>query len=437
MKKPLYYFTGIYLVLFTLYSLATRFTLTACFMDGAINTWLYRGILAVGCILAFTRIPALQENIRKKDTLLLALFVLILFIGIFLNRNYGLTDNLYGFLTFGFELVLFYWLAHSLTEKDWLYYLKRIILLGSFLWDIACVGSIALYLFNIRYVCQYASDHGTVRQGIVDGRLFGLFTDPNFAAFTSLLLIYGLWYVIRHSHLKLVRIFCYGSMAVQMIYIIMSNSRTVYLSVIGSVLFFVLFLFHQRGEKAKQLVLRGILTLLCLVVLHVAVMFVMQTSAKLITPDRDTETELLRNDIDTDNISNNRFTIWTAYLKLYRKQPIFGFSFRSAIPFAEKNEPDGYLAQTQYVTHNSYLSLLVETGILGFLVMAVFLLSLLVRVVKRVREKKPVSDTFLLFSTWILSTLIFCLCFHDIFFTLNIETMLFWCGLGYLNKECP
>ena len=173
--------------------------------------------------------------------------------------------------------------------------------------------------------------------------------------------------------------------------------------------------------------------MLLLVVVYAATMFTLKSVARIITPTRDTKAELIRDDVNDENISNNRFTIWTAYLQLYKEKPVFGFSFRSALPYATQNNPDGYLAKTQYVTHNGYISLLVETGIVGFLIMAIFMIQLLARFLQRSKEKRPVSNTYVVFSTWILAILVFCLCFHDIFFTMNIETMLFWIGAGYLT----
>ncbi len=443
-KNALTHCTGIYIILFALYSLATRFTLTATFMDGNINNILYRFLLLAGCFLALWQLILIRQKLLTRDTVLLSLFVAVLCIGILSNRHYGLGDNIYGLFTFGFQLVLFYYMNRTLQERDMnltiAHYFTRMVLLCSFLWDIACLGSIGQYLLNIHYVCKYANDHGVVRQGITDGRLFGLFTDPNFAAFTSLLLIWGLLYVTRESGLRVVRIFSWASIVIQTIYIIMSNSRTVYLSVAGSTLFLVLLLSYRKKQGGdhiiRHLFLRGLMTVLALIALYFAVMFPMKGIGKLIIPERDSETEMQRDDIDMENISNNRFTIWGAYLELYTEKPVFGFSLRSALPYATETDPEGYLAQTQYVTHNGYLSLLVETGIAGFVILMLFLLMLLIRNIRYCRKKENhLSSTYLLFATWLVAILVFCLCFHDIFFTMNLETMLFWFGLGYLNRQ--
>lgn len=456
-KNALVKCTGIYMVIFALYSLATRFTLTATFMYGRINNCLYRFLLIAGCLLALWQLLLLfgrrQTIFAHSLSGLLLLFTATLFVGILSNRDYGMTDNIFGLVTFGFQLVLFYYMHHFMDGarpyRHFPHLLTRILLLCSFLWDIACLGSIGQYLLNIHYICRYADDHGTVRQGITDGRLFGLFTDPNFAAFTSLLLVLGLLYVTRESKLRIIHIFCWTSIAIQTIYMVMSNSRTVYLSVAASALFLVLFLSYRKAREnetansrasasamIKLLLLRALFTILALIALYFAILLPVRGLAKLISPQRNLETELLRDDVNLENISNNRFTIWSAYLELYKEKPLFGFSLRSALPYATENDPDGYLAQTQYVTHNAYLSLLVETGIVGFVIMMIFLLVLFVRNVNYCRKNEtPPTNTWLLFAVWILAILVFCLCFHDIFFTMNLESMLFWCGLGYLNSQ--
>ena len=162
--------------------------------------------------------------------------------------------------------------------------------------------------------------------------------------------------------------------------------------------------------------------------------FPMQNIGKQVEPERRAE-DLVRDDVGGDNLTNNRSTIWVNYLDLYKKKPVFGFSINTALPYATEHDPNGYLAQTQYVTHNGYLSLLVETGILGFLFMAAFLIVMLIRNVKRIRTKEKISPDYVLALCLVVAVLIFLICFHDIFFTVNIETMLLYLSMGVLFIE--
>ncbi len=143
--------------------------------------------------------------------------------------------------------------------------------------------------------------------------------------------------------------------------------------------------------------------------------------------------DMVREDVNTDNITNNRSTIWKNYLSLYKEKPLFGFSVRSALPYVTDKYPDSYLAKTQYVTHNGYLSLLVETGAVGFCVMGTFFLLVLLQSIKKLRQKETVRESYLFFTSLTVSILIFLMCFHDVFFTVNIETMLLYIAVGYLH----
>lgn len=436
--------TVLYMVFFSLYSLMTRFTVTAGLMDGWINTCFYRFLLLAGILLAvwwlFKERGCFSGKGNKTDLLLLSAFFLVLGISTLSNHAYGIMDNLYGMVTFGFEMVLFYIMGRTLNTSEWNRILKKVILICAVLWDVACSASIVQFLMNISYTIQYAGDHGAVRQGITDGRLFGLFSDPNFAAFTSLLLIWGLRHLLTGDIRQFTRVFIRFSIAVNGIYIVMSNSRTVYLSVVGSIVFYVLLSSYKKLQKRNlsglqttcHLFLRAAAAILLTVAAYLFILTALRGAASLICPERDTAVEMVRNDVTKENISNNRFTIWQAYLNLYKEKPVFGFSVRSALPYAAHNNPDGYLAQTGYVTHNSYLSLLVETGAAGFITMGAFVILLVLHSFKRIRSLSEITGTYILFATWLVSILIFCLCFHDIFFTLNLETMLFISSLGFL-----
>lgn len=434
---------GLYMIVFSIYSLASRFTLTSYVMDGTINNMCYRLLLVIGCLLALWLFLTVKKSLFTKDIAILTTFIASLCVGIISNHAYGLMDNLYGLVTFGFQIILFYLLSRVADHSYFDTWIQKILLFSAILWDIAVLISIYQYLMNISYLFQFAKEEEAVRQGLVDGRLFGTFSDPNFAAFTSLLLCFGLYYIAKNTAHKILRVYAYVSIIINCIYIVLSNSRTVYLSVVGTVLFFSLFRAYKTGQKkdfpAKQMLLSllkcAILTVICLIVAYFIILFPLQGVAKTLAPERNTETEMVRDDVNDGNISNNRFTIWQSYLELSKEKPFFGYSFRSAIPYAEKNHPGGYLDTTKYVTHNSYISLFVETGLVGFLLMAVFFVFILIRVLFRCRKKEPVSDLFLLFMTWLVAILIFGICFHDIFFTMNFETLLFWMGLGYLWKN--
>ena len=124
---------------------------------------------------------------------LLGGFILVLCITTLLNRSYNFFDNVLGVITFGVQLILFFSYYHMTEKKEFSFTIQLTAVASSILWNICCAISLAQYLLNIQYRTLNPIGN-TVRQGIVDGRLFGIFSDPNFAAFTSFLVLMLLAY---------------------------------------------------------------------------------------------------------------------------------------------------------------------------------------------------------------------------------------------------
>lgn len=446
-----------YIVFYAIYSISTRFLPTAVLCEGLPADLLYKTIIIGAGLLALAHIILLLRSVRPdKFMLLLAVFIVILGISAFTNRQYEFAGNITGIATFAAQLIVFCFLPQVMSENELSLCLIRTAFFSSFFWTPGCAFSLYQYIVNMHYITQ-SPEGRMVRQGIADGRLFGLFSDPNFAAFTSLIIILLLIYAMKRCknetllHTKFQKpFFIYGivCIVINLAYLIMSNSRTIYIAAVGTLLFFVLmrtYRLHResgttdRIQFLRDLVKKTALALAAVVAIYAVIFFPLRGIGYLIAPDRDIN-DMVREDVNIENITNNRSTIWQHYLKLYTDKPVFGFSVRSALPYATEKYPGSYLAETQYVTHNSYLSLLVETGLTGFTVMGAFFILFFLHSLKRVQKKEAVSDSYFLFAALTVSVLLFMAAFHDIFFTVNIETMLLFTGIGYIihaNESVP
>lgn len=435
--------TRYYILFYALYSMTQRIIPISVFCVGTLAGILYKLIVAAGgCLALAYLISGLKKWKMNSLFAVLGGFTLILCITTLLNHSYNFFDNVLGVITFGIQIILFFSYYHMTERKEFSFTMQLTAVVSSILWTVCCAISLAQYLLDIQYRTLNPIGN-TVRQGIVDGRLFGVFSDPNFAAFTSFLLLILLAYTFYCQTNRILRIYLGISALINVAYIVFSNSRTVFLCVIGTVFFFVLLLTYRQhiasgSTSVSRLLLYAArnlaLSLAGMVVVYSLLFFPMQNIGQQMEPQRS-ETDLVRDDVGGDNLTNNRSTIWINYLDLYKKKPVFGFSINTALPYATEHDPNGYLAQTQYVTHNGYLSLLVETGILGFLLMAAFLILMLIRNVKRIRTKEKISPDYILALCLVVAVLIFLICFHDIFFTVNIETMLLYLSMGVLFIE--
>lgn len=449
MKQLVNRITCWYIVFYAVYSISTRFVPTALLCEGMIAGILYKSVVIGAGLLALCYL-ILARTIRPDKTfILLAAFVLILGISIITNREFEFTENILSTGTFTAQLIVFYLIARMMPEAMIAACLRRIALFTSLFWTPGCAFSLYQYIINDHYVTRNPENR-LIRQGIIDGRLFGLFSDPNFAAFTSLLIVILLLFALRtvNSQLPSMKLFSiYGIVCIiiNLAYLVMSNSRTIYIAAVGTILFFVLLTTYRRhlqsGDTDRKsffvdCVKRTAITLAAIAAVYSILFFPIQGIGHLVVPDRSSD-DMIREDVNLENISNNRSTIWKNYLALYKEKPVFGFSIWGALPYATDRYPDSYLAQTQYVTHNGYLSLLIETGCIGFLIMGIFFTMTAMRFCRRVQKKEAVSDCFLFFAVIITAILIFLLCFHDVFFTVNIETMLLFTAVGYIGNCLP
>lgn len=442
MKNTVNRITFCYIIFLALYSISTRFVPTAILCEGPAADILYKTVIIGGGVLSLFYLWLLKDILRPGLPLfLLAGFIAILGISTLLNYKYELAGNILGMATFVSQLIIFYFLPLIMPKAQIVKCIKYTAVFTSFFWTIGCISSLYQYIKNIHYT-TISPENLRIRQGIVDGRLFGLFSDPNFAAFTSLIIIILLIYTIVHTKITALKTYAAISILINLCYLIMSNSRTIYITALG-VLFVAVILITYNNLKSDLasdtrtfLLLSGkrlLITMAGVVAVYSVIFFPMRQFGQLMEPERNVN-DMVREDVNTDNITNNRSTIWKNYFSLYKDKPVFGFSIRSALPYATDKYPDSYLARTQYVTHNSYISLLIETGFTGFAVMGIFFLLVFVQSLRRIRQKEKISDNYLLFVTLIVAILIFLMCFHDVFFTVNIETMLLYIGIGYLCK---
>lgn len=186
--------TRYYILFYALYSMTQRIIPISVFCVGPLAGILYKLIVGVGgCLALVYLISGFKKWKMNSLFALLGGFTLVLCITTLLNRSYNFFDNVLGVITFGVQLILFFSYYHMTEKKEFSFTIQLTAVASSILWNICCAISLAQYLLDIQYRTLNPIGN-TVRQGIVDGRLFGIFSDPNFAAFTSFLVLMLLAY---------------------------------------------------------------------------------------------------------------------------------------------------------------------------------------------------------------------------------------------------
>ncbi len=458
-----------YIMLYMIYTGVFSLTPIRSWMEGgSVNGLVYALLAGVGGLLLLVDFFHDQVMFSRKHSILLVAFVVAMGISTLCNASYGITSNLKTTVWTAIQMFLLLCID-TRQPKERMFRQFRIFgetFCG--VWTVAVCYSLWMYLAQVAGVYHFHDVAYGVRTGFVDSRLFGVFSDPNYASMTSLAAM-GLLtlFLTRPGRSLGWRIYYSVSLVLQMCYVILSGSRTAELALAGSCAVVVGFLAWCWVERKGE---RRILRLLAAVlgaVLSVALVFGLFSLGKTglsyaphayqtifptettngeqtIPSNREEETvattpnrvDLTRGDVvDSADFSNNRFQIWSDYLKVFATTPIVGTSPRNPNAYVMDHFDNLYINQKQYSVHNSYLVVLVCTGILGAVPMALWLVLVVVDVLGYLIRRRNSRDEYyplVLGLTGVMAALaIGAFPLLYLFFSNMVLDVIFWVLLGY------
>ncbi len=459
-KDIMLYVTTAYMVFLSIYTLGLRISLWATGWD-MIYSWcrvfyLY-GISILGCgVLGVLLIIKGRKIILKPDVLLLAGLILWLCISAVFNSDLGLKENISGVADIAVTVVAFYLVGRIYGGDKLIFILKRVMLFAIPVWSVGCIVSLGMYLSNYNGYYKFNGFLRASRQGIMEGRLFGCFSDPNYAAMISCLLIAVMVYMLRLDFLKnrkglvgaALRVYFKTCIGLSALYIALSGSRSTLVAMtVTCVITMFVYTFKKRSEgeeKDRFGTIKGnalwvyfsriFAACFLLIAVNYAALYGMQGVGYLVAPDRDMSVEFERDDVTAENISNSRFQIWMDYMTLVKDRPVTGLSSRGALVYARRLDPTSYLSTMGYNPHSMFVQMCVQGGIVGILIMLAFLIRAFVQIVKLVRTKKISAYTILMIALICIHG-VYCVFNVGIFITPCVEAMLAWVALGSLEKS--
>ena len=410
------------------------------------------GLLLLGADLIFRRCWITLPHIW-----LLLLFFCVYAASIFFHSRYEFLANIKTMAWMGIQMFLLCAPDDEIPYKMHLKHMSWIADLFISIWLIGAMVSFGQYCVQYGAYVANITDVGLhySRQGFVDNRLFGVFTDPNFASICSILAI-GLAVLALYLHRgeKLRRIYYIVSIVFQLIYVILSGSRTSILAcmavaAVGGAMLAGVWIQKRGVIRALSLLLAAVLSAAIFYggqqVVKIGLSYVPGAVAKVwqmadpdAAPDDDFSLEdLERYDVEgSENISNNRFAIWSDYLKVLGKSPLLGVTPRGGLLFAEDHFEDLFILRKQYLVHNGYLAVLVGTGILGAVPMALWLLLALWKVFAYLRTHRTERDgryvVVSILTAASAAPLVAAFFLLELFFCMEISAFLFWPLFGYL-----
>ena len=460
-EEPFRKVKEIYILCYVGYVLIARIVPLVNIISLGVNSVIYSALAIAGALIFAFDFLMHFTMFKSRENIILLIFCVVCVISSIINMDYGITSNVKTLVWMAIQFFVLFSIVNVRDSSEIDSTMTKIMKFTAAVWFIGVLVSVFEFLLQIGYVAPF--DDFPRRQGFVEARLFGVFTDPNFAAVTSLMVILFCWMLLKTENKKPIRVYYYVNIALQLIYIVLSGSRTAKYG--GLMLAFIVGLLCVRnrelGRDQIKLVLRSLLGGVVAVALSLAVIFVVkQTLPKMaelcnmisstIQSEEDydkmkklraaklkeaEEISIERPDVTDENISNNRFKIWTNYIEASSDHRAFGLSPRNLMSFLKANDPDNYLVKRGYdETHNGWLAIFVCTGITGTLVMTAFFINYAYECCLYIKaKKKQAYDTKVI----VLLGSVFVIAFSallqpEIFFINTYGAITFWLFMGYL-----
>lgn len=421
----------------------------------AISAYIYTVVAFIGVLILLLDLWLSRKNLKKIEYLFPCLFVLAGIISALVNYQYELLANIKTLAIMAVQFDCFYMLNTHWKNQDSRALVVKLMQSFLVIWFIAV--AISLGEFVIDYAMNLGPNHGDLsylRQGFYDERLFGTFADPNYASVLSVVAIcFCIIFLRRKDNKILLKIYYIINLLMQWLYVVLSGSRTALLSMctgLGVVVLVLLWNYLRQKYVAciHCIVIPVFVALFCVgiicgcysttkeVMSYIPGVYteVEENQESTTTPQK---VDLNRDDVEnSDNISNNRFTIWKDAITIWKSTPLVGATSRGYLEYAKDKVGDLYIVERSYVTHNGYLSTLLFSGLLGTAVMVGWIGFLLYRIIKYLfyrscSEDSEYVNVVVLFAG-VISMGVATILLSLVFYETMISGGIFWMMCGYL-----
>lgn len=423
--------------------------------------------IVLGAVLILTRLLKWKDYVKTPGLLLMALMCASFLLSTFMNRQYGMTDNLKWLIWMGIQ---FFGLYAMPLKRDKSHVIFEYKIIGSLVLVGSVLGSIASLKMLPEGYSQMiqTSDGEFIITGFMWDRLWGVYTDPNYGAVISAIGIFLALGWIFISKGIAVKSLCGLAIATNYAYVVFSDSRTATLALALALLFFLgIFVFKKikensqvgRGKKQAVKLLVAVLAALLLMGGCYRVSYVWkedniqyqqqiakERASKLAKKDaqknknnqkNQKKTETLRDQQLDEDVSNGRFNLWKSAIEVWESSPVYGTGYSTFAKYAEEHVPDTYAvnnSQGTYISlHNEFFNVLAYQGALGALLFVAMILRLLIYILKGNFVAMVKGDLYPVIILCCLGTVAVSMVFLlDGFYANSVSAAVLWIFSGYL-----
>lgn len=377
------------------YLLLTLATFITVIYASPVQPLLVKASLVLGMVLILIRVVKIRKYAKMPCVILMVLFCVSFLLTTVMNRQYGITENGKWVIWTGIQFFALYVCDVERSEEK---YRREFRILSHILIVCSSIAALASIVQLVQVYSQYitTADGEFIVTGYTWGRLWGVYTDPNYGAVISVISItLSLLFILQKK--GLIRIAYIVSIILNFVYFVYSDSRTGEIAIVVSVGLFLILWFSKKKASAKKIVRFGVpvILIVCIAAAGFGGMQVMKSQYgkyyAAVSAERaknrpkqevkkDNSTAGRKQDIQQD-VSNGRFALWQSAVEVWETSPVYGAGYSTFVPYAQEHTPDTYAVnndQGNYTSmHNTFFNALAFQGTIGAVLFVLIALRVL------------------------------------------------------------
>ncbi len=381
-----------------------------------------------------------------------------------------LLDNFLINFVFVLHLAICFFIFYSVHTEKKLNFRRELYNIARILVYVTTVlGIVGLALLVIGIDFEFLS----VKFIVYENRFTGLFINPNQLGFIAVVSIMCCHMLVKKDFIRLSgcrrvsRIWIGACVAVNSISLLLCDSNGAIILLIGYAFFFVVYKMFGTENKFNffQIFVRSMASVLAGLVI-VSSIFLLRNVCQLgfaqlikanqtitqpipVTPEKNNP-PVVTFEHENKNVDSGRLTLWSQGAEMFLSHPVLGVGkgniyeygnrmFENGVKFSNKY---GDLAPILTDFHNGYLTILVCSGAIGFILFCIFGIRFFAATTKHVmRDDSLQQSIFPCMYSFLCSYVFYSFIEVTLLFNIMFTVLFFWLILGYtscfLTKNIP
>lgn len=372
--------------------------------------------------------------------------------------NFSMTIA-YSFVMFLHVLICFFIFYGMHTEPDFnfkeeLYFISRFVVY---------ITTIANIIGIICLMCGFSFEWNWIKFTIYENRFTGVFVNPNLLGFTACISIFCCHMLYKPDFMNAVsqprvsKIWIVACLATNLFSLLLCDSNASMVLVLAYAIIYIVYEFfavkshlskRKIAEKIISLVLVGTFligaSLLFREICQKGFSVVVATTSSIFDDNAQTaignnaqnNSDIITFDHENANIDSGRFKLYEESLNLFKLSPIIGIS-NGNIVFYSQQYANGTLDYSYHNNdlHNGFLTILVSTGVIGFMIFAIFGFRFAKHAAQHLffRRKTFQNDVYPCMFSFLGAYVFYALFEKALLYDISFMVMWFWLIMGYTS----